>query len=80
MTAMQLQERGQTVRQLEKKAQVKESKEEQQRNHILYKNIEETFQGFFGSKVKLDPGKRRGKIIIEYTSNDDLTRILDLIK
>ena len=47
---------------------------------ILYKNIEDTFQGFFGSKVKLDAGKRRGKIIIEYTSNDDLERILGLIK
>ena len=38
------------------------------------------FQSFFGSKVRLDPGKRRGKIIIEYTSNDDLERILGLIK
>ena len=80
MTAMHLLERGQTVRQLEKKAQVKETKEQQQRNHILYKNIEDTFQGFFGTKVRLDPGKRRGKIIIEYTCNDDLERILGLIK
>ena len=62
------------------KAKVKETREEQRRNHILYKNIEDTFQGFFGSKVKLDAGKRRGKIIIEYTSNDDLERILGLIK
>ena len=35
---------------------------------------------FFGTKVRLDAGKRRGKIIIEYTSNDDLERILDLMK
>ena len=68
-----------TVRQMENKAKVKMSKEEENRRHILYKNIEDTFQGFFGSKVKLDPGKRRGKIIIEYTSNDDLERILGLI-
>lgn len=79
-TAMQLLERGQTVRQLEQKSKIKETREEQKRNHILYKNIEDTFQGFFGSKVKLDAGKRRGKIIIEYTSNDDLERILGLIK
>ena len=58
----------------------KETKEEQQRNHVLYKSIEDNFQSFFGSKVRLDPGKRRGKIIIEYTSNDDLERILDIIK
>ena len=79
-TAIQMLERGSTVRQVEKKAQVKETKEEQKRNHVLYKSIEDNFQSFFGSKVRLDPGKRRGKIIIEYTSNDDLERLLELIK
>lgn len=79
-TAIQMLERGSTVRQVEKKAKTKETKEEQQRNHVLYKSIEDNFQSFFGSKVKLDPGKRRGKIIIEYTSNDDLERILELVK
>ncbi len=79
-TAIQMLERGQTVRQIEKKAKIKETKEEQKRNHILYKSIEDNFQSFFGTKVKLDAGKRRGKIIIEYTSNDDLERILGLIK
>ncbi len=79
-TAIQMLERGSSVRQVEKKAKTKETKEEQQRNHVLYKSIEDNFQSFFGSKVKLDPGKRRGKIIIEYTSNDDLERILGLIK
>lgn len=79
-TAIQMLERGATVRQVEKKARIKETKEEQERNHILYKSIEDNFQSFFGSKVRLDAGKRRGKIIIEYTSNDDLERILGLIK
>ena len=79
-TAIHLLERCSTVRQVEKKAKIKETREEQQRNHILYKSIEDNFQSFFGTKVKLDAGKRRGKIIIEYTSNDDLERILGLIK
>ena len=79
-TAIQMLERGSTVRQIEKRAKIKESKEEQARKHVLYKSIEDKFQGFFGTKVKLDAGKRRGKIIIEYTSNDDLERILDLIQ
>ena len=79
-TAIQMLERNSTVRQVEKKAKTKETKEEQQKNHVLYKSIEDNFQSFFGSKVRLDPGKRRGKIIIEYNSNDDLERILDLIK
>ena len=46
----------------------------------IYRDIENSFQSFFGTKVKLNAGQRRGKIIIEYASNDDLERILDLIK
>ena len=46
----------------------------------IYRDIEDTFQGFFGTKVKLDAGERKGKIIIQYSSNDDLERILSLIK
>ena len=79
-TAVQMIERNATVRQLEKAVKTKVSKEEQERNHILYRDIENTFQGFFGTKVRLDAGKRRGKIVIEYSSNEDLERILDLIK
>mgnify|MGYP004451051995 CR=1 FL=1 len=78
-TAIQMLERGQTVRQIEKKAKIKETREEQKRNHILYKSIEDKFQVFFGSKVKLYAGRKRGKIIIEYTSNEDLERIMSLI-
>ena len=80
IAAKHMLERGSTVREIENKAKVKMSKAEEYKRHILYKNIEDTFQGFFGSRVRLDPGKRRGKIIIEYTSNDDLERILGLIK
>ncbi|MBO6233374.1 MAG: ParB/RepB/Spo0J family partition protein [Clostridia bacterium] len=79
-TAVQMIERNATVRQLEKAVKVKVPKEVQDRNHALYRDIENTFQGFFGTRVKLDPGKRRGKIVIEYSSNDDLERILDLLK
>ena len=79
-TAVQMIERNATVRQLEKAVKIKVSKEQQDKNHILYKDIEDTFQGFFGTKVRLNAGKRRGKIVIEYSSNDDLERILDLIK
>ena len=84
LTAINMLERGATVREVEQtgkeinKKQV--SKEQLKRNAILYKDIENTFQGFFGTKVKLNPGKKRGKIIIEYASNDDLERILNIIK
>lgn len=46
----------------------------------IYQDIENSFQDFFGSKVKIEAGKRKGKIVIEYNNNDDLERILALIK
>lgn len=78
--AIQMIERGATVRQVENSAQQKVTKKQMDRNHILYRDIENRFQSFFGTKVKLDAGKRRGKIVIEYTSNDDLERILSLME
>lgn len=84
LTAVDIIERGATVKELEqtnKKINKKEvSKEDLKRMNVLYKDIEHTFQGFFGTKVKLNPGKKKGKIIIEYASNDDLERILNLMK
>ena len=46
----------------------------------IFADIENSFQGFFGTKVKLDQGKRKGRIIIEYSNNEDLERMLNLIK
>ena len=46
----------------------------------IYRDIETSFRSFFGTKVKLDAGKRKGKIVIEYANNEDLERILNLIK
>lgn len=58
----------------------KRDKEKAQKYQAIYRDIEDSFQGFFGTKVKLEAGKRKGKIVIEYNSNDDLERILHLIK
>ena len=80
-TALSMIERGATVRQVENVASKKKiSREESERNEILYRDIENRFQNFFGTKVRLDVGKRRGKIIIEYANNDDLERILGLMQ
>ena len=54
--------------------------EKAKKYEAIYRDIENSFQGFFGTKVKLQAGKRKGKIVIEYASNEDLERILDLIK
>ena len=42
-------------------------------------SVEEDFQRALGTKVRLVSKKKRGKIIIEYYSNDDLDRIIKLI-
>ncbi|MCI8654293.1 MAG: ParB/RepB/Spo0J family partition protein [Clostridia bacterium] len=79
--AVRMIERGESVRQAEKKAKLKKnSPGVDEKYQYLFKDIEDTFQGYFGTKVKLDAGRKKGKIIIEYNSNDDLERILGLIK
>ena len=79
--ALYMIESGDTVREAEKKMQVrKKMKKKDERYEAIYRDIENTFQGFFGTKVKLDAGTKKGKIIIEYNSNEDLERLLNLIK
>lgn len=79
--AVRMIEKGESVRQAERKAHLKKkSPGIDQKYQVLYKDIEDSFQGFFGTKVKLDAGRRKGKIVIEYNSNEDLERILGLIK
>lgn len=74
-------ESGDSVREAEKKMKVRKKVSKKNDKYIpIYRDIENTFQGFFGTKVKLDAGERKGKIIIQYSSNDDLERILGLIK
>ena len=79
--ALYIIETGGTVRDLEKRMQVKKNiKKKDQKYEAIFKDIENTFQGFFGTKVKLDAGPKKGKIIIQYNSNEELERLLELIK
>lgn len=82
--AMQIIENGDSVREIERKAKNKRNAKTQtqygnRQYEAIYRDIENRFQGFFGTRVKLDAGKKKGKIIIEYVSNDDLERILELL-
>lgn len=82
--ALKIIETGQTVRDIERnlknaKNVKKNSKEDRKKYEAIYRDIEDRFQGFFGTKVKLDAGVKSGKIIIKYSSNEDLERMLDLI-
>lgn len=74
-------EKGETVRDIERKVKnTKKVPKKDSKYEAIFKDIEDSFQGFFGTKVKLDAKKRSGRIIIQYSSNDELERILDLIK
>lgn len=80
LEAMKLIENGRSVRDIERKTQRKKPKKIDQKYAAICNDIEDSFQSFFGTKVKVDAGKRSGKIIIQYSTNDDLARILELIK
>ena len=82
--ALKIIETGQTVSDIERnlknsKNVKKNAKEDRKKYEAIYRDIEDRFQGFFGTKVKLDAGVKSGKIIIKYSSNEDLERILELI-
>ncbi len=50
------------------------------RNHHLVAQQEEQLQRILGTKVRIIAGRKRGRIILEYYSPDDLERIINLLK
>ena len=83
--ALKVIETGKTVRDIERSIKNKNNvkkmeKQEAKKYQAIYKDIEDRFQNYFGTKVKLDAGTRSGKIIIKYSNNEDLERILELIE
>ena len=75
-------ESGDSVREVEKQMRIKKKTKPVVKNRYqpIYQEIEDSFRNFFGTKVKLEPKERSGKIIIQYSSNEDLDRILNIIK
>ena len=73
---------GDSVREVEKQMQIKKKAKPSVKNRYvpIYQEIEDSFRSFFGTKVKLEAKERSGKIIIQYSSNEDLDRILNIIK
>ncbi len=79
--ALRIINNNQTVRQVEERIHRKmNEKQYDPKYEAVYRDIEDRFTGFFGTKVKVNAGKRAGKIVIEYRTNSDLERILGLIK
>ena len=80
--ALRIIENGDTVRDIERK--VKNTREARSKKdnkyEAIYRDIEDSFQSFFGKKVKLNAKKRSGTITIQYSTNEELERLLELIK
>lgn len=49
-------------------------------NQVFIKEVQEGLQKSLGTKVSITQGKRKGKIEIEFYSNDELERIISKIK
>ena len=73
-------ESGDSVREAEKQIRKEKTMPKTNRYTPIYREIEDSFRNFFGAKVKLDAKQRSGKIIIQYSSNEELERLLSLIK
>ena len=56
------------------------NKDNRGESNPYYKDITERLQGYFGTKVNISNKNNKGKIEIEYYSDEDLQRILDIIK
>ena len=74
-----------SVRETEKlvkalKTPKKETKKEKQEHVFVYENLEEHMKNIIGTKVRVNPkATGKGKIEIEYYSDDELERIYELI-
>ncbi len=77
-------EKGVSVRQAEQMTQQpgskkKRSRMDKEKDHEVVR-LEEELRGRLGTKVSIDAKKKRGKIVIEYYSLDDLDRILNILR
>lgn len=79
--ALMIEKKGLTVRDVEMlMRQKKKSPKKETIEDIFAKSVEENMKNYLGTKVKIvTKSKEKGKIVIEYFSNDDLDRIMDII-
>ena len=60
--------------------EIKENRKEKSEKSDEIIELENTLKNILGTKVQLNNKKNKGKIVIEYYSNDELERIIELIK
>lgn len=74
---------GLNVRQTEalvKRVLTQKPVEKQKPKNENFIEIEEKLKGIFGTKVELISNNKKGKIMIEYYSNEELDRILEMVE
>lgn len=78
--ACEIEKRGLNARDIEALMRAKkESKKGIKKENIFAKDLEDRIKNYLGTKVKIvTKSKDKGKIVIEYMSNDDLDRIINL--
>ena len=67
-----------SVRDTEKERKIKSKKTNS--SNVLYKEIEDKLQDRFMTKVKINDKKGKGDISISYYSEDELTRIIEILE
>ena len=79
--ALLIEKRGMTVRDVELlMRRRKKTKNSDKIEDIFTKTLEDNMKGYLGTKVKIiSKSNEKGKIVIEYMSNSDLDRIMDII-
>lgn len=85
-TAVKIFDEKMSVRDTEKLVKLLQNKKpekpkEEPANSFIYKNIEEKIKAILGTKVTVDhKANNRGKITIEYYSNEELERIVEMME
>jgi len=83
--AKQIIEKELSVRETERLIKGLKNKEGKSKKKTITKKdpnvtiVEEKLRGILGTKVAIQSGKKKGKIVIEYYSNDDLSRIIEVL-
>lgn len=76
---MSVRETEKLVKNIIKPRKPRKTEEMDAQTALAYKSIEENLQKLVGSKVSIKPRGEKGKIEIEYYSQEELERIIDLI-
>lgn len=69
-----------TEKLIQKLNEPKKDKVEKPEQSPFYRELQEGLQNALGTKVQISQGKKKGKIEIEYYSEDELERIISLIQ